>query len=296
MSEATKFLELTRMKYVDQAKWYLNGFWGEGASQESENIWKYTNKFIDLDDKMKKNGCELDEFQAHKFLESLGETMTVIALRERLKKIDLDCNGKMALLEYLCFKYNKTIKQIINAPQGENPEEVKKAAEKLNLVQEALNEIQKQLEEQKKQEELVKIAEAESRAAVDDLHKQEESYHNAISVLDAKSKDPSVGTVAKSKAAAELAQLKGSDPLPLRKAKITQEASLRKVEKERKSAEEQTRKVEEAVKQTEARVKEAEDYLESIKNKGGNPMGSIWWMERELIEAQKYLPKNKKSS
>lgn len=35
--------------------------------------------------------------------------------------------------------------------------------------------------------------------------------------------------VAKSKAAAELAQAKQEDPLPLRKAKITQEAALKKV-------------------------------------------------------------------
>jgi hypothetical protein len=70
---------------------YLNGFWTEGAQQESENIWKFAQKFIELDDKKKAEGCELDEFQAHKFLESLGETLTVVALRERLRKIDLDC-------------------------------------------------------------------------------------------------------------------------------------------------------------------------------------------------------------
>jgi hypothetical protein len=43
--------------------------------------------------------------------------------------------------------------------------------------------------------------------------------------------------VQRNKAANELAQLKGEDPLPLRKAKITQEAALRKVEKERKITE-----------------------------------------------------------
>jgi hypothetical protein len=26
---------------------------------------------------------------------------------------------------------------------------------------------------------------------------------------------------------------------------------------------------------------------------GGSPLGSIWFMERELKEAQKYLPKSK---
>jgi hypothetical protein len=107
MAEAKKFLELTRMKYVDQAKWFLNGFWTEGAQEEAENIWKYTHKFMELDKKKKAEGNELDEFEAHQFLEYLGETLTVIELREKLRKIDLDCNGKMALLEYFSFKYNK---------------------------------------------------------------------------------------------------------------------------------------------------------------------------------------------
>lgn len=111
-----KFLELTRMKYVDQAKWFLNGFWTSGAEQEAENIWKYTNKFIELDPN-KKEGNELDEFWSHKFLESLGETLTVIKLREKLRQIDVDANGKMALLEYLLFKYNKTVPETVNSPQ-----------------------------------------------------------------------------------------------------------------------------------------------------------------------------------
>ena len=38
------------------------------------------------------SGNELDEFQAHRFLELVGETLTVIALRDRLRKIDLDMN------------------------------------------------------------------------------------------------------------------------------------------------------------------------------------------------------------
>lgn len=129
-----RFLELTRMPYVDQAKWYLNAFWKvetpkappffssipqqksdfahpskhqikypvalcdiscskkitqnvlvtkfdqtnssmltycsnniqEGAEQESEAIWKFTQKFIELDTTKKKEGNELDEFHSHK--------------------------------------------------------------------------------------------------------------------------------------------------------------------------------------------------------------------------------------
>lgn len=44
---------------------------------EAENVWKVTHKFIELDPK-KGEGCELDEFQAHKALEAFGETLTVI--------------------------------------------------------------------------------------------------------------------------------------------------------------------------------------------------------------------------
>jgi len=331
----TKFFQLTRMKYEDQAKWFMNGFWKDGAENEGENIWKFANKFIELDQAKKKEGNELDEFLSHKFLESLGETLTVIALREKLRKIDLDANGKMALMEYLCFKYNKTVQQAIDSPQGDNTEELNEAQGKLRAVQDALVDLQNQLEEQTKvlevskraadelsktlndqrrAEEAVRQSEAELRSAVDDLRRQEEAYQTQITTLDSKSKDMTTSTVTRNKAAAELAQLKQENPMPLRKAKITQEASLRKVEKERKAAEQatllaenasraadeakeaahrQTQVVEAAVRDMGEKLQEAHEYLEEIKRKGGVAFGNIWWMERELKEAQKYLPKSK---
>jgi len=271
-----RFLDITRMKYSDQTKWFLNGFW-EDQEQEAENIWKFAAKFIELDPK-KKEGNELDEFWSHKFLESLGETLTVVKLREELRKIDLDANGKMALLEYLCFKYNKTVQQVVDAPQGNNQAEINEASAKLQAVQDALAEVTKQLEEQKrvleeqrqaekeqkqslanhkrseeeqkravaelqkveeeqrraleeqeKVEDIVKSAEGELRKAVDDLKSQEDAYKKQLDDLTSKSNDSSVSQVARSKAANELAQLKQENPLPLRKAKLTQEAALRKV-------------------------------------------------------------------
>jgi hypothetical protein len=64
-------------KYAEQAKWYLNGFWKDGAEQEAENVWNFTQGFIKFDEK-KASGNELDEFWSHKFLESIGETLTVL--------------------------------------------------------------------------------------------------------------------------------------------------------------------------------------------------------------------------
>jgi len=295
MAEAklkTDFLHLTRQKYADQAKWFLNGFWLQGAEQETEQIWSFTQKFISLDDK-KAAGNELDEFWSHKFLESIGETLTVVELREKLKKIDLDVNGKMALLEFLAFKYGKTVKQVVDAPQGQNAAEVAEAAKKLEALQTALAEQQKALEEQKVAEEMAQKAEAELKVAVADLKKQEEDYQHQLQTLEGKSNDAAASTVNRSKAAAELSQLKAENPLPLRKAKITQEAALRKVEKVRKLAEAARIALEQKVRETETKANEAEAYLIELRKNPANPFGSLWWMERELKEAQKYLPSKK---
>jgi len=287
------FLKLTRMKYADQAKWYLNGFWVDGAEKEAENVWNFTQGFIKFDEK-KASGNELDEFWTHKFLESIGETLTIVELREKLKKIDLDKNGKMGLLEFLAFYFGKTVKQVVDAPQGQNAKEVQAASDKLDAVQQALVEVQAALEKTKVAEETVKKAEAELRTAVDELHSQETAYNTQVNSLETKTNDPNASTVAKNKAAAELAQLKSEDPLPLRKAKISQEAGLRKVEKERKALEVARANLEKKQVDTEKAVAEAEEYLDQLKRQPANPLGSIWWMERELTEAQKYLPKKKK--
>jgi hypothetical protein len=48
------------------------------------------------------------------------------------------------------FLFFQDVKDVVNAPQGSNPEEVKKAQDKLNAVQ-------KELEKQRQTEESVKI-------------------------------------------------------------------------------------------------------------------------------------------
>jgi len=316
--DKTKLLELTRRKYSEQAIWFLNGFWTEGAEEQAENIWKYTDRFIALDEK-KKEGNELDEFFSHKFLESFGETLTVLNLREKLRQIDLDCNGKMSLMEYLMFRYAKKIPEVLNAPQGD-PREIEKAQREFRQVQSALDDLQKQLQQQKSAQEEVhrrlteqkkklaqqKEAEEEQSLAVKDLKHQEDTFNRTIEELNRKA-EHSESLVAKSKAKQELAQLKQENPLPLRKAKITAEAALRKVEKQRKETEAAaielenakrdveaaTKRVEKAVAETEEKFREAEAYLEEVKRKGGVANGAIFWMQRELQEAKKYLPQRK---
>jgi len=344
-----KFAEVTNKSYADQAKFFMNAFWTLGVENEAENIWKFAQKCIELDLEKKKNGNELDEFKSHKFLEEIGETKTVVELRETLRKIDIDMNKRMALVEYLIFKYSKTVEDLVSLPQGDQ-KQIDEAQAMLQAVNDALQELQVQLDIQqrdleaqrvaeaaakksetaakeseaalKQAEAVVKQAEAELKAAVQDLHKQEQDYNNQVQALESKSKDENEKLVARRTAENTLAQLKQENPLPLRRAKITQEAALRKVEKERKKAEEAAKKaeeerkeaelelrkaeeatraleeqklrVEDAIKDTEKKLQEATDYLEHVKSTGV-PRGALWWIERELKEAQKYLPKKKQT-
>jgi len=373
------FAELTKKTHSQQGVWWLNGFWEKGAEKEANTIYEFVQTFKELDHGGKiielkgkakekqneyKEGCDLDEFKAHRFLETVGETLTVVELRKRLETIDIDKNKRMAISEYLLFRYKQTPDALVNSPQGDNQKEIAAAQEQVAQLQAALTDLQQKLDEQKAlveklkveeealaklQEEqtaaeeaakkaladqetaeaLVKKAEAELKAAVDDLVRQETEYKTKVDTLKGKTEDSSLSTVQKSKAVAELAQLQSEDPLPLRKAKITQEAALRKVEKERKVAEkatdvakgkaqgaeearkatdakkaetEESRKeaeiqkeqVEKATKETEEKFSAAQATLDELKKKSGAAHGALWWIEKDLAEAKKFFGGRKK--
>jgi len=67
------------------------------------------------------------------------------------------------------------------------------------------------------------------------------------------------------------------------------------VAEQAKKCEEQTLKVEADQKATEGKAREAAEALGELKKRGGIQHGSLWWMEREVIEVQKYLPKSKQT-
>jgi len=102
-------------------------------------------------------------------------------------------------------------------------------------LKKAEEEVKRAEEEVRKTENAAKSAEAEVKAALDELKKQEDDYNKKCATLDAQTKEGTI--VQRNTAVQELAKLKGEDPLPLRKAKITQESAVRKAEKSRKEAE-----------------------------------------------------------
>jgi len=295
--------EIVTKKYSDQAIWFLNGFWPEVQSH-AEDVWKWVELFSELDQDKKGDGCELDEFWSHKFLESLGQTMTVIEMREKFRTIDVDFNKRMSLTEFLAYHFKKSIQEVIDAPQGDNQEEIEAAQAAVNAAQKAVDEMVARLDEAKAASDAAEAAAAPYRAAVaenekalEELHAQEEAYRKKKESLEKTKNDMSIGVVKRNKAANELDQLLSEDPLPLRKAKINQEATLRKMEKAAKPFNEASAKATAAKEVAEAAVAEAEkmlqaavDSLNEAKKKGGVAHGAIWWMERSIEEKRKYMP------
>ena len=331
--------------YAGQAVWFLNGFWDEMEAQ-AEDVWKWVELFGQLDQEKHADGCELDEFWSHKFLESLGETMTVIEMREKFRTIDVDFNKRMSLIEFLSYRFKKTIQEVIDAPQGGNQEEISKAQAAVDAAQAAVDEMVARLAEATRTSDAADAAAAEAtraanaaqaasdeaeaaaapyRAAVaeneqalDALHAEEKAFNDKKEALEKAKSDMSAGVVKRNKAANELDQLLAEDPLPLRKAKINQAATVRKMEKAAKPFNEASAKAKaaaeaaeaakndadakaaaaaEAKAQSEAAAREAEaklqaavDTLTAVKKQGGVARGAIWWMERSIEEKRKYMP------
>jgi len=185
----------------------------------------------------------------------------------------------MALAEYMLDALKKTPQQLVNAPQGDSD------PQKLAAAQAACQAAGDALAEATSSETACKQAQAEVTAALAEVHAQEKALNDKLSALEAASSDSALGAVKQNKAKNELAQLKGEDPLPLRKAKLTLSAALKRAEKA-------TLLAQEKLGAAEAAFAEAEAQLEAIKKAGGGAAkGRIWWMERELTEKKKFMPK-----
>merc|ERR1719416_129732 len=66
--------------------------------------------------------------------------MTVLALRKRLKALDIDNNKRMSISEYLLDKYQKTPQALVAAPQGNvDPAELKAAEDAFAAANAALD-------------------------------------------------------------------------------------------------------------------------------------------------------------
>eukprot|EP00727_Mastigamoeba_balamuthi_P012836 m51a1_g8175 hypothetical protein (299) ;mRNA; f:114172-115610 len=284
-----KWQEICTKCYADQSKWVLNGFWDQ-LQGETENIWQWAQSFAKFDESKRAGGCDLDEFWSHKFLESLGQTMTVIEMREKFRQIDADFNKRMSMIEYLSFRFNLKIADVVNAPQGGDPAEIRKAEAMVAAAQASVESMTRALEAATKASEAAWYAEQENKKALEELQNQEKAFQDKKADLERTKNDSSIGVVKRNKAANELDQMLAEDPLPLRKAKINQAATVKKSERARVAADEAKAKSEEAVKDAERKLDEATQFLDKAMRSGGVAKGDVWWLQREITEKKKFLP------
>jgi len=269
----------------------LNAYWKRFAEKDSEQIWNYVAKMNELDMERHENGYELDEMMAHRFLETFDQTMTVRAMRDGLRNVGIEKVRFVPLTHFLIFRYSIDWHELVNASQGDNQEEVALAQKKVQQVQAAFVEVQATAKAAKEREAEAKKAKEELQAALAELKAQEDAYNNKTQDLTRRSEEG--GVVSRNKAKAELAQHLAEDPLPLRRAKINQEAAVRKADKAAADAEAARAAAEAALAAAERALAEAQAYLDEVRSKPGSAAGALWWIDRELHEQRKYLPSSK---
>jgi len=192
------FQEIISRTYKEQSVFFLNAYWDE-LQGEAEKVWIYHLRFVELDEKKKAEGCELDEFNAHRFLENFKETMTVIEMRGMLKDFGFNRTKNFSLMEYLLCKYKKGIKDLLSRPQTAKGVVSNKPNEAMIAAAKALDAVNQEIQKiEKKKAELEEIISSGSG-------------------------------VKASKAKNELLQLLNADPTDLNRALVTAEAAVRKV-------------------------------------------------------------------
>jgi hypothetical protein len=267
-TDEEKLKELVAKTHKEQGIWFLNAFWNKASmDKEAEKIWKYTFKFIELDLQKHETGNTLDELNAHRFLEAFKEPLTVVEMRDALRKTGaIPPQGKpkdFPITHFLLARFQTDWRALVNASQGDNAEEIARCQKLMKEIQDSIPELQK--------------TEAEAKVAAAEQAKQQKIYDDRTAELQRKTNEG--GAVQQNKAKAELAQHLAQDPLPLSRAKITAEAAAKRAER--------------AVTNARAKIDEIEKQLKELALKSGSAAGALWWIERELHDAKQFMPSAK---
>lgn len=322
-TDEEKFKQLISFTYEQQAKFFLDFAWKttfENSEEEREKIWKWTHALIDADHQKGKDGmfeciqiqlnilckiyylyyiiyihtytgCEVEEVAAHHFLETIGSTTTNITLRNSLRENGLKVRYKLSLIEFQITQYSSDWHKLVNVVQGSS-EELVKAEELCKIAREKMDQAKNHENAAQVAYKAQLDAENELRTVLKTLEEEEEKYNSTIKELETRSNDQGLGIVARNTAANRLQQLRSTDYLPLRKAKINQEAAVRKSEKLSAEAENKKQIAEEARKEAESSYNEAKSYLDEVASSPTSCDGSIWWMQRSLEEEKHYIPQS----
>jgi len=235
----TKFKEVTAKTTDEQANFFLKAFAAEFIGN-FQALLDLGGDFLRFADPTATRVCDLDEFQAHRFLEARKETLTVVELRSFLKELDLDKNNRLAFIEYLLYKYKKTLRELFTPPppgQVPSPEALAALDEAITTYQIVVN---KKVSFERRREELIKTVSEEKGVKKADAQKELDTLKGAYEINLHKDAMNAKGAKARAQKAVE-ESMKNYDPF---------KAEQEKLEKEKKEKEEEEKK-----KKDEARAK-----------------------------------------
>ena len=146
-TDLDKLHNLCKKTHKEQAVWFANAFWDDFAQGEAENLWRFVEHCVNIDN-AKAEGNELDEMEAHRFLEKADEAHTVLEMRSRLRKTGAIGQNErpkaVPLSHYLLFKYDahndKLFHELVTRAQGDNQKQIDEAQAKLDAVSVAFEE------------------------------------------------------------------------------------------------------------------------------------------------------------
>jgi hypothetical protein len=192
-TDIDKLHDLCKRTHKEQAVWFLNAFWEDFASDEAEQLWTYVDHAIKIDN-AKETGNELDEMEAHRFLEKIGEAHTVLEMRSRLRNTGAIGQSErpktVPLSHYLLFKFDgkssKLFHDLVTRAQGDNQKQIDEAQAKLDAVAAAFDEASRaadaaaaSLKEAQSREAAAKKAEDEARSREADAKSREATAKKA---------------------------------------------------------------------------------------------------------------------
>jgi len=346
--------DICKKKFREQAIWFIDASNIGSDRQTYELVWQIHKKCALLENN-NEDGCSVDEFSAHRVLESVKFATTIAQLREFLDNAAqyTSINGssyegckRISLVEILVYRFNQNWDVLIHC-DGYNSKEIMEAQEKLEAAKKKMEEaiaLQKQsladAEAADEAEQLALLSEedatkaaATARDAEMKFTQAKEAAEKCLEVvrnqenlvaskrleLESIANDDTKGVVKRNRAKAELAVMNTEDPLPLRSARIQNEAAVKRSQKsmeisrnaavaaeETKLNSQMTRnlaiksknKALEAAKALDQVIPEAQQafselriMLEEMIQKHRESKGLLFYIEREIQDAEQYLPK-----
>eukprot|EP00457_Paulinella_chromatophora_P010034 gb/GEZN01010120.1/.p1 GENE.gb/GEZN01010120.1/~~gb/GEZN01010120.1/.p1 ORF type:complete len:237 (+),score=76.77 gb/GEZN01010120.1/:158-868(+) len=133
----------------EQAQFFLNAFWEEWGEENKETVWRWCAEMMEIDlEAWQGEGKKKEDYKARdslslqwamKMLEKQGKALSPIQYKKEFKKIDVNFDGNMSLLEYALYESKRTLKQLMEAPQTTTAE-VETCKKKLAEVQQKFKE------------------------------------------------------------------------------------------------------------------------------------------------------------